>query len=77
MQCMVSWLKSNPDTTVSESRGVERAKFLEAWLVMNLRQKNAPKTTATTKAEDETQMKATEFDWWSAKAGGQDNSGKP
>ena len=45
MAGMVHWLKANPDSKVSDSHGPQRQKYLEAFLVHQLRAKGGAKVT--------------------------------
>ena len=49
--CFRAWLKANPDEEIQKSRGEQRARYLEQFLVLQARVKKAKKTrTHTTRS---------------------------
>ena len=62
---MSSWLKANSCNDASSSRGDDRRRWLEHFLVVQLRSQQTQKTTKVTKKPNE--VKATYQDWvWMA-----------
>ena len=64
MAAMSSWLLSNPDTTISSSRGDDRLKWLQHFLVHQSRSKAMRKTVQHTKAITEKRAKKVNHHLW-------------
>jgi hypothetical protein len=65
MECMTYWLKTNPDTEVSESRGDKRKQYLESFLVHQSRQKQAKSSIRNDHVVSTATSFKNEMFWWS------------
>jgi hypothetical protein len=63
MACMVAWLKNNPDAAASASRGDDRKRYLEAFLVQQMRAKGGIKTTSNEKTFQTRDDKKIDHHW--------------
>ena len=61
MASMVHWLRANPDPAIANSRGEQRQKYLEQWMIWSMRSKKA-KTSSTN--EQVTSVENSAFSDW-------------
>ena len=67
MQCMVVWIKKNlsENEEAHASRGEQRQRYLQAYIVHMMRQKNAKSTVASAHIVSVTNQTRTDVVWWS------------
>ena len=66
MAGMVHWLKQNPDEKAASSRGPERQRYLEAYLVHTLRTKGGVKVTLNERVVSSLKQEKVDHFWWSS-----------
>ena len=70
MACMTAWLSNpanaQPDAEALQSRGDSRKRFLEAWLVHQMRNSKAKKTTVNSKVTQDSTTKFNDEMWMNA-----------
>ena len=64
--CMTNFLKSNPDAAAMNATGSDRDKFLEAFIVHQMRTKNAAKHVVNEEVVENVAQKHQDVYWWNA-----------
>ena len=64
-QSMMQFIKDQPDAAVSVSRGDERKRYIELFLVHQMRCQDAVKKVSVVKGEKNTDKKFIDLHWWS------------
>ena len=67
MQSMRQWMEKNPDSEVSDSKGQDRRGYLEAFIVHQLRQKDASKRAEHIQSASHQDAREKKFEWLSMK----------
>ena len=64
-QSMMQFMKDQPDGAVTASRGDERKRYIELFLVHQMRCQDAVKKVSVVKGEKNTDKKFIDLHWWS------------
>ena len=69
MASMTAYLKQYPDELVGESRGKQRQHYLLNFMVLQMRNSKAKKTTENIESSSHETKKMTDVNWWSSENG--------